>query len=342
MSGPSHRLPTKARLVRTGAVAILLSLHFLTRFHAHQVMPLQETHFYPTSYFVSLSLMAGRGFNYLLPASAGVSSPAEGAYDAAVQLHIPAATDAAEPVVGFILLRGPEAVSPQEFQRFLAAGTRSVPPDGFETTRILDIHLTALLWRLFGISWNVYFAFHAFLSTAANLSVFLVARKLSGSYGCGLAAGLGFLASPLEAYSFAWSVRDTAPLWFTSLALAVMLSQAEPVPGRSPRARLLGWFAVGVASLLGLGWRPDALLVPPLVLAGLVLILATRGYGGRQVLQAAGCFVLGCLAVRVLIASLGPERTSSGVVFHTAWYGEFSRSRTFHWETPSRSLATTT
>ena len=62
-------------------LGIVLALHFVSRFEAHQTTPLRVRHFYPTSYFVSLSLLAGQGFNYLLPAD---TSPQSGAWTASV------------------------------------------------------------------------------------------------------------------------------------------------------------------------------------------------------------------------------------------------------------------
>ena len=61
-------------------------------------------HFYPTSYFVSLSLIAGRGFNYLLPADTG---PTTGAWTASVGPSVaPPAGSPAAAVVDFLRLSG--------------------------------------------------------------------------------------------------------------------------------------------------------------------------------------------------------------------------------------------
>ena len=152
-----------------------------------------------------------------------------------------------------------------------------------------------------------------------------MARSATSSFWCGLVAATGFLVSPLELYSGAWSTRDTAPLWFGALALGTLAGFARLARGR--RAAALGGVAVGFASLLGLGWRPDAQLVPPLMLAGLVLTLALQSRPRVEWTLALGGFVAGCAVVLFLIRALGPGPYSQGgVVFHIAWYGESSRT----------------
>ena len=85
--------------------------------------------------------------------------------------------------------------------------------------------------------------------------------------------------------------------------------------------------AVGFASLLGLGWRADAQLVPPLMLVGLVLTLASQSRPRVEWTLALGGFVAGCSVVLFLVHALGPgSYRQGGTVFHTAWYGESARS----------------
>ena len=81
MTGVAGRPARRAFPWRAVLLGIILALHFVSRFEAHQTTPLRVRHFYPTSYFVSLSLIAGRGFNYLLPAD---TSPTTGAWTASV------------------------------------------------------------------------------------------------------------------------------------------------------------------------------------------------------------------------------------------------------------------
>ena len=248
---------------RAVLLGIVLALHFVSRFEAHQTTPLRVRHFYPTSYFVSLSLMAGRGFNYLLPAD---TAPATDAWTASVGPSVaPPAGSPAAAVVDFLRLSGRPGVTRDEFQRYVS---QSAPfaTDPWEATRTFDIYLTAALWSLFGISWSAYFVFYALVSTAANLLLFGIARRATGSTWCGVAASVGFLASPLERYSAIWSVRDTAPLWFAALAFGTLAYGLAPEWRSRP---LVIGLTTGVASLVGLGWRPDTQLLPLLVLSSL-------------------------------------------------------------------------
>jgi hypothetical protein len=301
-------------------LAAILGLHLVTRLEVHEATPLSARLFFPTSYLFSLSLISGQGFNYLLPKEAGSSTTLRAVFAQAREAGGPA-----ERVMSFISASGPARLSGREFADYLAQGAHPVPVRTWERTRTLDIYLTALLWKLFGISWDVYFAFYALVSATACFAIFSIARRLSGSYWCGVIGAVGFLASPLENYATVWSPRDTNPLWFAAFAFAVLLRFAEPSPSRVKT--YLGWAAVGFVSLLGLGWRPDAQLLPPFVLAGLLALLAVGRHPKGRLLAATGCFLAGCLAVRLVVGALGPGGYSqSGTVFHTAWYGEHARS----------------
>src|SRR5262249_3660210 len=125
----------------------------------------------------------------------------------------------AVPLKEFLSLQR-ERVTPEEFQAYVKVTSPKPPLPGvsLETTRVLDIHLAALLWRLFGIRWQVLFTFYALVGTLTCFLMFLIGRKLGGSYAAGLLAALLYLFSPLENYGNAWSIRDTSPLWFTSLS----------------------------------------------------------------------------------------------------------------------------
>ena len=304
-------------MVKAALLGLLLGLHFFTRLHGQQVTPLQERHFYPFSYFVSLSLLEGRGFGYLLPAHASVEEVWRGS--------TAPPGDPASPVLGFVRLTGQEDLSRQQLADYLASGARVVEADPVESTRVLDIQVAALLWRVFGVDWSVYFLFYALLSTATCFALFYIVREATGSYAAGLAAAFGLLASPLEQYSSVWSTRDTVPLWFTALAFGALAAFSRIA--RNTRGTVVGAFGVGAASLIGLGWRPDFQVVPPLVLAGLVAILVSQRRPRLQLAQAIAAFALGCAAVLLLLRVLGPGAYSQGGIgFHIAWYGETTRS----------------
>jgi hypothetical protein len=297
-------------------LGLLLALHFYTRLQGQQVTPLQDRHFYQQSYLVSLSVLEGRGFGYLLPQGASLE-------DAWLR-PLPPPTDPAFPILAFLRLAGPESVSQQQLATY-AHGARIVVADRFESTRVLDIYITAWLWRAWGVGWLAYFAFYALLSTASCFAVFFIVFRASGSYWAGLAAAGGFFASPLEHYAGVWSTRDSVPLWFTLIAFAAL--SAFPRSATRAGTTLLAAFGAGVASLIGLGWRPDFQLVPPLVLAGLVATLLTQRRRWVEIAGATAGFGAGCAAVLLLLRALGPGTYSQeGTVFHTAWYGEAPRS----------------
>lgn len=307
---------TTRRYAKATLLGLLLALHFFTRLHGQQVTALHERHFYPLSYLVSLSVLEGRGFGYLLPQGASLED---------VWLRpLPPPTDPAFPVLALLRLSGTESVSPEQLTDY-SRSARVVAADPVESTRVFDIYVAAGLWRAFGVGWLPYLCFYAALSTASCLAVFFIVLRATGSYAAGLAAAAGFLASPLEHYAGVWSTRDSVPLWFTSFAFAAL--SAFPRPASSTGPRLVAAFGVGIASLIGLGWRPDFQLVPPLVLAGLIGTLLQQRRKWGEIGRAIAAFGAGCAAVLLLLRALGPGTYSQGgTVFHTAWYGETSRS----------------
>jgi hypothetical protein len=319
-----------ARILQAMLLAMILGLHFYTRVCANLMMPPEEKHFWPSSYLVSLSLLSGNGFSYLLPSDVKADASV-----LTLVTRLRNETGPVGPVMDFLSGRGRESLSPLEFSRFLSNGTRPVPIDivgpgligsRWETTRILDIYVAAMVWKLFGISWPVLFVFYALVSTAAALLVFLIAQRLTGSYWGGLVAAFGFLASPLERHAGAWSIRDTNPLWFTALAFFLLLRYAEPSSSRLKT--YLGWYLVGAGSLLGLGWRSDAQMLLPFILIGLIGVLVAKGIPVSRLALAGALCLAGSLSVKSLIDWLGHGSFKQGgdVVFHIAWYGEHVRS----------------
>lgn len=316
MASDERHRSTTGGYAKATLLGLLLALHFFTRLHGQQVTALHERHFYPLSYLVSLSVLEGRGFGYLLPQGASLED---------VWLRpLPPLTDPALPVLAFLRLAGTEGVSPEQLADY-SRSARVVAADPVESTRVLDIYIAAWLWRAFGVGWFPYFCFYALISTASCLAVFFIVLRATGSYWAGLAAAAGLLASPLEHYAGVWSTRDSVPLWFTSLAFAAL--SAFPRAANPVGRRLVAAFGVGIASLIGLGWRPDFQIVPPLVLAGLIATLLQQRRNWAEIGGAIAAFGVGCAAVLLLLRTLGPGTYSQGgTVFHTAWYGETSRS----------------
>jgi hypothetical protein len=158
----------------------LLTLHFVTRQQAARAMPLRDRAFYPYVYRVSLSLLAGQGFEVFRLSDAPASRP----------------------VAEFLALQR-KRLSPEEFHAFEAgpdARPITFPPPSAEkrfpnymgedeiltnplhTTRVLDVYVTALLWKVFGIRWSVLATFCAVCSTLSGLLVFLIGRRLGGGF----------------------------------------------------------------------------------------------------------------------------------------------------------------
>jgi hypothetical protein len=297
----------------------ILGLHFFTRLHTHETMPLEDRHFYPSSYLVSLALLSGGGFNYLYPNHDPASAELYSVISAERKPGDPAAA-----VMDFIAGRGRGRLSSPELAAYLSSGAHVVPAAKWEASRTLDIYSAAVIWRLFGISWTAYFVFYSLFSTIADFAVFLIALRLTGSYWCGLAGAVGFLASPLENYAAIWSPRDTNPLWFAALAFLLLVRCTT-----TPHSLVGLWsssFALGGLSFLGTGWRQDSQLLPPFMLGALITLRAMGGLPKRRIASAALGFLAGYFLLGMLIGSLKPRGDHQGeAVFHVAWYGEHTR-----------------
>jgi hypothetical protein len=311
----------------TARVAIVLALllfHFYTRRAAEEAIPLSQRGggLYSHIYRVSLSLIAGRGFN---------------------QIAFPGTPEAA-PLREFTML-GRAELSPTQLNAYfrqpysapVAAdslnATISLPPsertllDKHHTTRVLDLRVAALLWKWFGVRWSVYFFFYAIVSTVAAFCVFLIGRE-AGGYWAGVAAMLFYTACSLEHAATVESVRDISPLWFASFGFACTVCLAGAPTSRG--AWLMSFVGAGAIAALGYGWRPDLLILPPFLIVFIMIRLLLQRYRPAKILSAAGSFALGsfaCFGVIRLLTPSGGLSPQHG--FHIAYYGHAARANLF-------------
>lgn len=311
---------TAARTHVAGRVAeatlciALLGLHFATRWRASESTPLRPRPFYSSDYQVALSLQLGHGFRGL---------------DLENDTRLPA-----QAVKDFVELLRPDL--PEKVLRRYDADPQLIPPPALASTRILELRLAALLWRAVGTRWDVIFAFYAGLSTLAAALVFLLARSLSGRLAAFLAL-LMFLASPMDTKWATTSIRDVCPAWFDLLALAALL-WLTPTHW-SGRRRLAGCFLAGAVSMIGYGWRTDALLMPALALVALLARMAAARTPARVLATAAGMLLAGVLATYAGIRGLGGDQAlSSNIGFHIASYGSATRANLAGVENSFQSL----
>jgi hypothetical protein len=296
--------------VKLGLLLAVLALYFVSRQYTARAMPLEWRHFYPYCYGVSLSLMAGHGFNLC---------------------NLPDMPEMV-PVKEFLELKRPR-LRAEQFARFAEVAEPPTIPSGDElaraynlhaSTRVLDVHVTVLLWKVFGIRWKVLFTFYALVGTASCLGIFLIARQLGG-YAAGLLAAALFVISPLDNYLNSWSIRDASPLWFTVFSFVVYVCLVGRF--RSWALDLAAVLLLGFVSVLGYGYRFDALLLPPFFLAATVVLLRARGRSWGHTLAAAGVFLAGGGLSYGSIKALGPPTTlATGTGFHIALYGDDGRS----------------
>jgi hypothetical protein len=288
---------------KAAALLLVLAVHLATRLHAASLTPLVGRNFYPRDYEVALSLLAGRGFGGL------------------------EVWDDARPEARRIrrFLRQLRDDVDEKAWRSFVSGARAGEPPTLATSRVLEMRVAAGLWRWFGIRWSVLFAFYCLLSTVVAFLVFLIARRLGGGFAAGLLAMLLLAASPFETLWATAAIRDVSPFWFDTVAFAALVLL---VPlGRSPAARAGCAFVAGAASTLGIGWRTDGWMVPPLALGALLALLRSERRGGREAALAVIAFVAGVLLFGTARSLAGPSRPLSPQIgFHIAYYGNYDRS----------------
>ena len=332
MEAPSNTSPVTTPLAGRGRraakvvlLAAVLVVHFLSRQYLVKALPVTESTNYPFVYRTALALLAGRGFTVFRVSDAPESVP----------------------VADFLEGRR-DGLSRQEFRRFLdgpdgqpvpcpdpAAPTTAFPPAApttelaqpvspWHTSRVLDLYVTAALWRLFGVRWSVLLTFCALASTAACLLVFFAARRVGGGFWPGLCAAVLYLASPLENDYAISCLRDISPLWFAALAFAIFFCLVERF--RSAPANLAALALLGLVCTLGCGWRSDAMLLAPFLGASSAVLLLIRRRSWRYLLAAGAAFCLGALPPLTAIRWLCPAPVTNPLVgFHVGYYGEFDR-----------------
>ena len=243
----------------------------------------------------------------------------------------------------FLNLRRP-ALTSDELQRAFRepCPAEKDPSYGFwdmlATTRVLDLWVAAGLWSAWGVSWSVLFTFYALVSTACAAMIFAISRRLSGSDWAGLASLVLFLASPLESYVGAWSIRDASPAWFAIAScwlLVCVVGQYQvqarecyelPGLGRNGYGRL--WLAARftvVVALLRARHDRDARSVAASV--------------GRRLPLLWGCLDAGSLAISSGIQRLPIEHMPPGIGFHMAYYADYTHRTWRAWRTAFRSIA---
>jgi hypothetical protein len=314
-------------ILKASLLGSLLAAHFLARLHSHLALPANKHNHYAQSYEYSLSFVAGRGLRQL-PLPGGPS----------INMHVVAPLTlpdqpAAGPLKEFLLSQRDE-LSRDELDAYVKtfANPEAPAPPGVEGTfassRVLDLYVAGLVWKVFGIRWQYLYAFYALVNGGACLGVFLIARRLAGGYWAGLCAATLFAASPLQAYLTTVSIRDASPLWFAIGGYSLLVCAVD----RCRRGWLNGasFAALGATATLGLGWRHDAALLPPILGAGLLLVLLQHRRRMAYMLGAFAVFAGGAaMCLTGINALCNFQRVTAPMGFHIAFYGENTRCNLF-------------
>ncbi|MDP6958820.1 MAG: hypothetical protein QF645_08410, partial [Planctomycetota bacterium] len=274
-------------------------------------VPLDKRHFYPRDLSASLSLVEGHGLRFFPPSS----------------LVMHESNDDVRAVREFMTQRR-WRLSREELGRALRVVELKQHPNVPLFARIFEVHIVAGLWRIFGVDWGVIFFFYACLSTLACLAIFLMARRVADSAWAGLIASFLYAFSGTELIHSVWSIRDTNPTWFFIYALSWFVCRVDR-PLRSGSWNAGSILMLGVLSTIGIGWRRDALMIPPFLLLGVLVVLVGKRCTWRRVVASVLLFVVGVISVLMFRSHLGREVKPTGRnalgAFHMAHYAESQR-----------------
>ncbi len=300
--------------LRRYGIAILLALVLLVHFGARCTVnynrPLESRHFYPDLYNVALSLTGGAGLKMIT-------------LDSKVPAHAP--------VIRFLDLKQ-DSLTSGEFSAFLASKPASEPVTVFARNRLFEFRVASWLWRIFGISWHVIAFFYILVSTICCLCIYFLCAHLTGNKWCGLLGATLYAVLPCEMVHTVWSIRDTNPAWFTIMALTFCLC----IAGRFQSRWMNGssYVLLGVLSLIGYGWRSDAILIPGLTFLGLLIVLRRQHRSLRHGILAVMLFAVGVGAVytSLLVQIVTKQEFSPAWVTHIAVYADETRANIGEYE----------
>lgn len=306
---------------RVVVLSSLLLFHFYTRHAAEQAIPLSTNEgLYPSDYRVALSLLEGRGFHLITFPDTPESRPL-------LEFTMMSRAQVSREELAAYFRQPYSAPVRFDSQRRVpdppvSASDLPFLTDLFET-RVLDIRVAALLWSWFGVRWSVYFVFYSLVSTLAAFCVFLIGRK-AGGYWAGIIALLFYTACPLENEYVVRGVRDISPLWFALFGFAFTVCLAGVSQGRW--VRMTSYVVAGIIAVIGYGWRTDALLLPPFLLAFLIgSLMVERRF--TEIPRAAVAFAVGTALCLAGIRAITPgEGVSPQRGFHMAYYGHAARA----------------
>ncbi len=188
-------------------------------------------------------------------------------------------------------------------------------------------YIAAFVWKIFGVSWSNLFYFYSFLSTLAGLSLFLVGRKITRSYWGGLFVLIAYTFSMPELYGGVWSIRNTSPAWF--FAFTVTFFFVFTGVYKNKWLNYLSYYALGVFTLIGIGWRSDALLFFPIIMLFLIIGLFNK-YRAKKIkfksiLIYFILFLMGSYSIISLNSKLAAPSAPLGFM-HIALYADKHRS----------------
>jgi hypothetical protein len=313
--------------VRLVCLALILSAHFATRWKVARAALEQPALWgtgalYPDVYRVSFALAEGKGYRTI--ALGGVPLTEQSILEKQAATPDAKLPDEARSLVEFFRFER-QKVSRRELTAYWASSAAECPEAGnYESGRVFDLYAVALLWRVFGVSWPVFYAFSAAVSTLCCLAIFLIAWRLSNSWIAGLAAAALFAFSPFESHCTIRTLRDISPLWSAAFSFAVFVLFVERF--QSNWANALAAFALGAVAYAGKGWRADAILLAPILLAALVAT-AWRARGFIAALLAGGAYLLGAASVMLILSLIAPApKGSTSTDFHVAYYGYSARA----------------
>lgn len=188
-----------------------------------------------------------------------------------------------------------------------------------------------ILWKIFGISWDVLFYFNFFLGTLACFCLYLLIYKFTSSFFAASIATFAYSISALDLFASVFNMRNTSPVWFLAFTLLFLFLFTSK--SNNKLQNYFSCFILGIITMLGIGWRADILLFVPFILVVLIILLKNYKNTNKQIGSiwiSIVLFIIGISSTYSVYKIMVPYGNLS--VFHIAYYAEDRRSKITNYE----------
>lgn len=314
-----NKIKTYSFIYKIFLLLLILSITLSLRIYFNLKLPVENRHNYPNHYLNAVSYAAG-GLDY---DKLKINTKS---YMLAGIDHDTKGTSVSKVLDDFLNAKV-NTLDIQSLQMYIKGEAYILELLVDNTFGAFDQYVAAFIWKIFGISWRNLFYFYSFLSTLSGLGLFLLGRKITKSYWGGLLVATVYAFSSPELYGGIWSIRDASPVWFFTFVVTFFFVFTGIY--KKQWLNYLSYYALGIITLLGIGWRSDALLFFPIIMLFLIIKLYLEKKLQKNTLKNTLLyfilFIFGSYSIMTLNSKLSAPSAPLGFM-HIALYADKIRS----------------